>query len=41
VFRRVEEAPKVRLLTHAVNLGKGAAPKTGINVSFQQGCVTE
>jgi putative flippase GtrA len=31
VFRRVEEAKKVRLLTHAVNLGKGAALKTGIN----------
>ncbi|MGA2592178.1 MAG: glycosyltransferase [Bryobacteraceae bacterium] len=31
IFRRAAEMPKVRLVRHAVNLGKGAALKTGIN----------
>lgn len=31
IFRRAAECPKVRLVRHAVNLGKGAALKTGIN----------
>lgn len=30
-FRRLKAVPKVHLLRHAVNLGKGAALKTGIN----------
>lgn len=31
LFRRLQDIPGVRLLQHAVNLGKGAALKTGIN----------
>jgi glycosyltransferase involved in cell wall biosynthesis len=31
IFRRAEEFPKVRLVRHAVNLGKGAALKSGFN----------
>jgi glycosyltransferase involved in cell wall biosynthesis len=31
IFRRAEEFGKVRLVRHAVNLGKGAALKTGFN----------
>ena len=31
IFLKAEEMPKVRLVRHAVNLGKGAALKTGIN----------
>jgi glycosyltransferase involved in cell wall biosynthesis len=34
IFRRAEEYPKVRLVRHAVNLGKGAALKTGINYAL-------
>ena len=34
VFRRAEQVPKVRLVRHAVNLGKGAALKTGINYAL-------
>ena len=34
IFRRAEGFPKVRLLRHAVNLGKGAALKTGINYAL-------
>src|SRR5580658_3211293 len=34
VFRRAEEFPNVRLVRHAVNLGKGAALKTGINCAL-------
>ncbi len=30
-FRQLQDIPGVRLLQHAVNLGKGAALKTGIN----------
>src|ERR1017187_6274873 len=33
-FRRAEEFPKVRLVRHAINLGKGAALKTGINYAL-------
>ena len=31
LFRRAEQYPKVRVVRHAINLGKGAALKTGIN----------
>ena len=31
VFQRASASPRVRLLEHAVNLGKGAALKTGMN----------
>ncbi len=31
IFRRAAEFPKVRLVRHAVNLGKGAALKSGFN----------
>ena len=34
IFRRAEELPKVRLLRHAVNLGKGAALKSGFNYAL-------
>ena len=34
IFRRAEEFPKVRLLRHAVNVGKGAALKTGFNYAL-------
>ena len=34
IFRRAAEFPKVRLVRHAVNLGKGAALKTGINYAL-------
>ena len=34
IFARASEFPKVRLLRHAVNLGKGAALKTGINYAM-------
>lgn len=34
IFSRAEEYPKVRLVRHAVNLGKGAALKTGINYAM-------
>jgi glycosyltransferase involved in cell wall biosynthesis len=34
IFRRAGESPKVRLVRHAVNLGKGAALKTGINYAL-------
>ena len=34
IFRRAAEFGKVRLLRHAVNLGKGAALKTGINYAL-------
>jgi len=34
IFRRAEEFEKVRLVRHAVNLGKGAALKAGINYAM-------
>lgn len=34
IFSRATEFPKVRLARHAVNLGKGAALKTGINYAM-------
>ncbi len=34
IFERAREIPKVRLLRHAVNLGKGAALKTGMNYAL-------
>jgi len=34
IFRRAEEFGKVRLVRHAVNLGKGAALKTGFNYAL-------
>src|ERR1700758_1480307 len=34
VFDRVAEMPGVELLRHAVNLGKGAALKTGLNYAL-------
>ena len=34
IFRRAAECGKVRLVRHAVNLGKGAALKTGINAAL-------
>jgi len=34
IFRRAEEFGKVRLVRHAVNLGKGAALKAGINYAL-------
>jgi glycosyltransferase involved in cell wall biosynthesis len=34
IFRRAAEFEKVRLVRHAVNLGKGAALKTGINYAL-------
>jgi glycosyltransferase involved in cell wall biosynthesis len=34
IFRRAAEFEKVRLVRHAVNLGKGAALKTGINCAL-------
>ncbi|HUE20083.1 MAG TPA: glycosyltransferase [Bryobacteraceae bacterium] len=34
IFRRAGQFPKVRLVRHAVNLGKGAALKTGINYAL-------
>jgi glycosyltransferase involved in cell wall biosynthesis len=34
VFTLIEKNPKVRLLRHAVNLGKGAALKTGFNFAL-------
>jgi glycosyltransferase involved in cell wall biosynthesis len=34
IFRRAGEYPKVRLVRHAVNLGKGAALKAGINYAM-------
>src|SRR5260370_40291815 len=35
VFNDCSGSPKVRILTHAVNLGKGAAIKTGIGYVLQ------
>src|SRR5215471_10228108 len=34
IFERVAQTPKVRLLRHAVNLGKGAALKTAFNYAL-------
>ena len=34
IFERARQFPKVRLLRHAVNLGKGAALKTGMNYAL-------
>ena len=34
IFRRAAEFPKVRAARHAVNLGKGAALKTGFNLAL-------
>lgn len=34
IFRQCEQFPRVRVIRHAVNLGKGAALKTGINFAL-------
>jgi len=34
IFQRVARSPRVHLLEHAVNLGKGAALKTGLNYAL-------
>lgn len=36
VFRRVAGLPRVNLLRHAVNLGKGAALKTALNFALAE-----
>lgn len=45
IFRRAASAPRVLLIRHAVNLGKGAALKSGLNYAYCEfpeaaGCVT-